>query len=57
MLSVEDVSEILGAVHVPGLKYRTALSISFGAGLSFFGDLEQPLDQSDDRHRPATMRV
>ena len=33
VLSLEDVSEILAAAPGPGLKYRAALSISYGAGL------------------------
>ncbi len=33
VLSVEDVSELLAAAPGPGLKYRAALSISYGAGL------------------------
>lgn len=33
MLSIEDVSELLAAAPGPGLKYRAALSISYGAGL------------------------
>jgi len=33
VLSIEDVSEILAAAPGPGLKYRAALSISYGAGL------------------------
>lgn len=33
VLSMEDVSEILAAAPGPGLKYRAALSISYGAGL------------------------
>ena len=33
VLSVEDVSELLSAAPGPGLKYRAALSISYGAGL------------------------
>ena len=32
-LSIEDVSELLAAAPGPGLKYRAALSISYGAGL------------------------
>lgn len=31
--SVEEVSEILAAAPGPGLRYRTALSISYGVGL------------------------
>jgi site-specific recombinase XerD len=33
VLSVQDVSEVLAAAPGPGLKYRAALSISYGAGL------------------------
>lgn len=33
VLSIEDVSELLMAAPGPGLKYRAALSISYGAGL------------------------
>jgi site-specific recombinase XerD len=33
VLSVEDVSDLLEAAPGPGLKYRAALSISYGAGL------------------------
>ena len=33
VLSVEEVSEVLRAAPGPGLKYRAALSISYGAGL------------------------
>ncbi|MCP5037182.1 MAG: tyrosine-type recombinase/integrase [Rhodobacteraceae bacterium] len=33
VLSLEEVSEILAAAPGPGLKYRAALSISYGAGL------------------------
>ena len=33
VLSVEEVSDILMAAPGPGLKYRAALSISYGAGL------------------------
>jgi len=33
VLSVEEVSELLMAAPGPGLKYRAALSISYGAGL------------------------
>lgn len=33
VLSVEDVSAVLAAAPGPGLKYRAALSISYGAGL------------------------
>jgi integrase/recombinase XerD len=33
VLSVEDVADILAAAPGPGLKYRAALSISYGAGL------------------------
>ena len=33
VLSIEDVSEILAAAPGPGLKYRAALSVSYGAGL------------------------
>ena len=33
VLSVEEVSDLLTAVPGPGLKYRAALSISYGAGL------------------------
>ncbi|MFT7594181.1 MAG: integrase/recombinase XerD [Paracoccaceae bacterium] len=33
VLSIEDVSELLMATPGPGLKYRAALSISYGAGL------------------------
>ena len=33
VLSIEDVSELLAAAPGPGLKYRAALSISYGAGL------------------------
>lgn len=33
VLSIEEVSEILAAAPGPGLKYRAALSISYGAGL------------------------
>ena len=33
VLSVEEVSEVLKAAPGPGLKYRAALSISYGAGL------------------------
>ncbi len=33
VLSIEDVSETLAAAPGPGLKYRAALSISYGAGL------------------------
>ncbi|WPZ35831.1 hypothetical protein T8K17_06750 [Thalassobaculum sp. OXR-137] len=33
VFSVEEVSDILMAAPGPGLKYRAALSISYGAGL------------------------
>ena len=33
VLSVEEVSDLLMAAPGPGLKYRAALSISYGAGL------------------------
>ena len=33
VLSVEEVADVLAAVPVPGLKYRAALGISYGAGL------------------------
>ena len=33
VLSIEEVSELLMAAPGPGLKYRAALSISYGAGL------------------------
>ena len=33
VLSIEEVSEILAAAPGPGLKYRAAFSISYGAGL------------------------
>tara|TARA_R110002124_G_scaffold178496_1_gene346347 strand:- start:922 stop:1809 length:888 start_codon:yes stop_codon:yes gene_type:complete len=33
VLSVEEVAELLAAVPGPGLKYRAALGISYGAGL------------------------
>ncbi|MCP4386314.1 MAG: tyrosine-type recombinase/integrase, partial [Hyphomicrobiales bacterium] len=33
VLSVEEVSELLKVAPGPGLKYRAALSISYGAGL------------------------
>ena len=33
MLSAEEVSELLAVAPGPGLKYRAALSISYGAGL------------------------
>jgi integrase/recombinase XerD len=33
VLSVEDVADILAAAPGPGLKYRAALGISYGAGL------------------------
>ena len=33
VLSIEEVSEVLAAAPGPGLKYRAALSISYGAGL------------------------
>jgi integrase/recombinase XerD len=33
VLSVEEVSELLAVAPGPGLKYRAALSISYGAGL------------------------
>ena len=33
VLSVQDVSAVLAAAPGPGLKYRAALSISYGAGL------------------------
>ena len=33
VLSVEEVSDLLTAAPGPGLKYRAALSISYGAGL------------------------
>lgn len=33
VLSIEDVSELLAAAPGPGLKYRAALSISYGGGL------------------------
>ena len=33
VLCIEDVSELLAAAPGPGLKYRAALSISYGAGL------------------------
>ncbi|MFQ6242757.1 tyrosine-type recombinase/integrase [Sinorhizobium meliloti] len=33
VLSVEEVSDLLMAAPRPGLKYRAALSISYGAGL------------------------
>ena len=33
VLSVEEVSDVLTAAPGPGLKYRAALGISYGAGL------------------------
>ena len=33
VLSVEEVSDLLAAAPGPGLKYRAALSISYGGGL------------------------
>ena len=33
VLSIEEVSEVLAAAPGPGLKYRAALGISYGAGL------------------------
>jgi len=33
VLSIEDVAEILKAAPGPGLKYRAALSVSYGTGL------------------------
>ncbi|MDE1131727.1 MAG: tyrosine-type recombinase/integrase [Ascidiaceihabitans sp.] len=33
VLSIEEVAEIIAAAPGPGLKYRVALSISYGAGL------------------------
>ncbi len=33
MLSVEEVSDLLTVAPGPGLKYRAALGISYGAGL------------------------
>ena len=33
ILSIEEVSDLLTAAPGPGLKYRAALSISYGAGL------------------------
>lgn len=33
VLSIEEVSDLLMAAPGPGLKYRAALSISYGAGL------------------------
>jgi site-specific recombinase XerD len=33
VLSVEEVAELMAAVPGPGLKYRAALGISYGAGL------------------------
>lgn len=33
VLSVEEVAELMAAVPGPGLKYRTALGISYGAGV------------------------
>ena len=33
VLSIEEVSEVIAAAPGPGLKYRAALSISYGAGL------------------------
>ena len=33
VFSVEEVSDLLMAAPGPGLKYRAALSISYGAGL------------------------
>jgi site-specific recombinase XerC len=33
VLSVEEVATLLAAVPGPGLKYRAALGISYGAGL------------------------
>ena len=33
VLSIEEVSEVIAATPGPGLKYRAALSISYGAGL------------------------
>jgi integrase/recombinase XerD len=33
VLSVEEVGDLLAAVPGPGLKYRAALGISYGAGL------------------------
>ena len=33
VLSIEEVSKVLAAAPGPGLKYRAALSISYGAGL------------------------
>ena len=33
VLSVEDVADLMAAVPGPGLKYRAALGISYGAGL------------------------
>ena len=37
VLSVEEVGDLLAAVPGPGLKYRAALGISYGAGLSIGG--------------------
>ncbi len=47
ILSQEEVSALLAAAPGPGLKYRAALSISYGAGLRRGGGL-QPQDR---RHR------
>ena len=33
VLSVQEVADVLAAVPGPGLKYRAALGISYGAGL------------------------
>ena len=33
VLSAEDVSDLLAVAPGPGLKYRAALSVSYGAGL------------------------
>lgn len=33
VFSVEEISDLLMAAPGPGLKYRVALSISYGAGL------------------------
>ena len=47
VFSVEEVSDILMAAPGPGLKYRAALSISYGAGLQG----SRGLQPQDRRHR------
>ena len=46
VFSVEEVSDILMAAPGPGLKYRAALSISYGAGLRA-AEVEQGKGQKD----------